>query len=54
MELTYEEKVKLIGKMTPSEIILVLHQAQYHRVATEDWLNSPYAADLRRRVMERD
>lgn len=52
--LSYEDKVKLIGKMTESDISEVLQEAQFHRVSTEDWLNSPWAADLRRRVMERD
>lgn len=53
-ELTYKDKIKLIEKMTQSEIYEVLDEAKFHRMSTEEWLKSPWAYDLRLRVMGRD
>jgi hypothetical protein len=53
-EITYEEKMKLIGRMTQSEIYEVLDEAQFHQMSTEEWLSSSWAEELRQRVMERN
>lgn len=53
-EMIYEDKMKFIGKLTQSEVLEVLEEAKFHHMSTEEWLNSSWCDDLRRKVMERE
>ncbi len=53
MEMSHKDKMELLDKMTPREIVEVVEEAQFYGYSTDEYLSSPCAAALRKQVSAR-